>query len=84
MSKTFLGCQKPLVSSYLDYALNNCRHTTELRICCKSELTVWVIQAESFTVKDTVYTTQEGIDGIKSNPQVYTTQECIEEIKSNP
>ena len=29
-----------------------------------------------------VYTTQEGIEEIKNNPQVYTTQKSKEEIKS--
>ena len=31
-----------------------------------------------------MYTTQEGIEEIKINPQVYTTQEGIEEIKKTP
>ena len=31
-----------------------------------------------------VYTTQEGIEEIKSTPQVYTSQEGIEEIENNP
>ena len=31
-----------------------------------------------------IYTTQEGIEEIKNNPQVYTTQEGMQEIKNNP
>ena len=31
-----------------------------------------------------MYTTQEGIEQIKYNPQVYNSQGDIEEIKSNP
>ena len=31
-----------------------------------------------------MYTTQEGKEQIKNNPQVNTTQESIGEIKSNP
>ena len=30
-----------------------------------------------------MYTTKEGIEEIKSNPQVYTPKEGIEEIKNN-
>ena len=33
----------------------------------------------TFYVRD-IYTTQEGIEEIKNNPQVYTTQEGIEQI----
>ena len=31
-----------------------------------------------------MYTTQEGIEQIKYNPQVYNSQGDIEDIKSNP